>query len=180
MNERKGVITFQGKPLTLLGPELKPGVPAPDAELVGNDMAPVRLSSFRGRICVLSTVPSLDTPVCDVETRRFNEEAGKLGKDAVILTVSRDLPFAQKRWCGAAGVERVVTLSDYREGAFGRAYGIFIQELSLLARCLFVLDREGIIRDVQLVREITAEPDYAAVLAAVHRIAKGGAHDQPA
>lgn len=170
MTTRKGAVTFQGNPLTLVGDELRVGTPAPDALLVNNDLQPMQLSSYRGRVCVVSTVPSLDTPVCDTQTRRFNEEAGKLGTGTTILTVSRDLPFAQKRWCGAAGVERVVTLSDYRDGSFGRAWGLSIEELALLARCVVVLDREGVVRYVQLVREIASEPDYAAVLKAVKEI----------
>lgn len=169
MAERKGVATFKGGPLTLMGNELHVGDKAPDAQLVDNQMKPVRLSLWRGKVCVISTVPSLDTPVCDAETRRFNEEAGKLGVDTVILTISRDLPFAQARWCGVAGVERVKTLSDFREGAFGKAWGVFIQELGLLARCIFVVDREGIVRYIQLVKEVTAEPDYNSVIEAIQK-----------
>ena len=168
--ERTGKITLQGNPLTLLGPELKIGDAAPDVTLVNNELEPVALSSYRGRICIISTVPSLDTPVCDMETRRFNEEAGTLGDDVAIITVSMDLPFAQKRWCGAAGVENVVTLSDYSDRAFGRAYGVLIKELKLLARSVFVLDREGIIRYIQLVSEVADEPDYQAILEAVGKI----------
>nr|HPQ81995.1 thiol peroxidase [bacterium] len=121
-------------------------------------------------ICVISSVPSLDTPVCDMETRRFNEEAGKLGQDTAILTVSMDLPFAQKRWCGASGVSRVTTLSDYRGAEFGNSWGVLVKELHLLARCVFVVDREGMVRYVQLVREIASEPDYASVLEAVREV----------
>lgn len=125
-----------------------------------------------GRICVIASVPSLDTPVCDAEARRFNEEAGKLGKDTAILAVSMDLPFAQKRWCGAAGVERVTTLSDYRGASFGQAFGVLVRELHLLARCVFVVDREGIVRHRELVREVTSEPNYSAVLEAVRELAR--------
>lgn len=171
MSERKGAVTFQGNPLTLTGNEIRVGDKAPDVELTGNDLKPVKLSSFAGRVCVVSSVPSLDTPVCDLETRRFNEEAAKLGANTAILTVSMDLPFAQKRWCGAAGVARVTTLSDYRAAAFGTAWGVLIKELHLLARCVFVVDREGVVRYVQLVREISSEPDYAAVLKAVQEVA---------
>jgi thiol peroxidase len=164
MTERTGIITMKGNPLTLVGKELKVGEPAPDFEVLGNDLAPVKFSSFRGKICVISSVPSLDTPVCDMETRRFNEEAGKLGTDVVILTISMDLPFAQKRWCGAAGVDKVITLSDHREASFGTAYGVLIKELRLLARTVFVVDGEGVIRNIQAVKEQTEEPDYDAVL----------------
>jgi thiol peroxidase len=128
-------------------------------------MKPVSLSSYRGKVVILATVPSLDTPVCDMETRRFNSEATKLSDDVVILTVSMDLPFAQKRWCGTAGVDRVITLSDHRETALGRAYGLLIKELRLLARAVLVLDRDGIVRHRQLVKEVGDEPDYAAALA---------------
>jgi thiol peroxidase len=130
----------------------------------------VKLSSFRGKICIICSVPSLDTPVCDMETRRFNEEAGKLGDDVVILTISMDLPFAQKRWCGAAGVDKVITLSDHREGTFGTAYGVLIKELRLLARAVFVVGREGTIQYIQLVKELTEEPDYDTVLDAVNKL----------
>jgi thiol peroxidase len=156
--------------LTLVGSELKVGDPAPDFEILDNNLSPVRLSSFRGKVSIISSVPSLDTPVCDMETRRFNEEAGKLGENVQILTISMDLPFAQKRWCGNAGVDRVITLSDHREASFGTAYGVLIKELRLLARAVFILDREGIIRYIQIVNEITNEPDYDAVLEAVHKL----------
>lgn len=170
MKERTGAITFKGNPLTLLGNEITVGDVAPDCELLGNDLSPVRLSSYRGRVCILSAVPSLDTPVCDMETRRFNQEAGGLGDDVTILTISMDLPFAQARWCGAAGVDKVVTLSDHRDAAFGEAYGVLIKELRLLARALFVVDSEFIIRYIQIVKEMTEEPDYESVLAAAKKL----------
>lgn len=167
MTERAGAVVFGGKPATLLGRELKVGDAAPDFTLVGNDMQPVKLSDFRGKVVVISALPSLDTPVCDMETRRFNAEASKLGADVVILTVSMDLPFAQKRWCGAAGVDRVTTASDHRDASFGMAYGVLVKDVRLLARCVLVVDRQGVIRYIQLVRETGTEPDYAPVLAAV-------------
>jgi thiol peroxidase len=170
MEERAGVITMKGNPLTLAGKELKVGDPAPDFEALDNDLTPVRLSSFKGKVCVVSAVPSLDTPVCDMETRRFNEEAGTLGSDVRILTISMDLPFAQKRWCGAAGVDKVITLSDHRDASFGTTYGVLIKELRLLGRAVFVLDREGTIRYIQVVKEVTNEPDYDAVLEAVNKL----------
>jgi thiol peroxidase len=135
-------------------------------ELLANDLSPVRLSSFAGKVCIVTSVPSLDTPVCDIETRRFNEEAGKLGNGLAVLTVSMDLPFAQKRWCGAAGVRNVQTLSDHRDAAFGTSYGVLIKGLRLLARAVFVLDKNGVIRYQELVKELTDEPDYTAALAA--------------
>ena len=170
MEEHTGSITMRGNPLTLLGKELHPGEPAPDVEVLDNSLQPVKLSNYRGKVCVISSVPSLDTPTCDMETRRFNDEAGKLSSDVVILTISMDLPFAQKRWCGAAGVERVITLSDHRQAEFGDAYGMLIKELRLLARAVFVVDQSGIIRHIQLVKEIAEEPDYDAVIQAVKEL----------
>jgi thioredoxin-dependent peroxiredoxin len=167
MQERTGIITFGGNPLTLIGPQIKKGDAAPDAILLDNNMNAVHLSSYRGKICIISSVPSLDTPVCDMETRRFNTEAAKIGPEAMILTVSMDLPFAQKRWCGAAGVDKVITLSDHRNAEFGTAYGVLIKELRLLARTVFIVDPQGKIRYVQQVKEITQEPDYEAVLKAL-------------
>jgi thiol peroxidase len=170
MEERSAVVTMHGNPLTLVGMELNIGDPAPDLELLDNDLNPVKLSSFQGKVCVISSVPSLDTPTCDMETRRFNEAAGKLGDDVAILTVSMDLPFAQKRWCGAAGVENVVTLSDHRDAAFGTAYGVLIKELRLLGRTIFVTDRNGTIQYIQNVKELSEEPDYDAVIEAVQKL----------
>jgi len=153
--------------MTLLGPNLNVGDRAPEFSVVDNGLAPVTLASYAGKIKVISAVPSLDTPVCDTETRRFNQEAAGLPGSVVVLTVSLDLPFAQKRWCGAAGIDRVATLSDYRERSFGLAYGVLIKELKLLSRSIFVIDAADIIRSIQHVPEVTQEPDYAAVLAAV-------------
>ena len=170
MSERHGAVTFQGNPLTLVGKELQVGSPAPEFTALAKDLSEVRLSSFRGKTCVLFSVPSLDTPVCDTETRRFNQEAAKLGEDVQILALSMDLPFAQARWCGAAGVDKVQTLSDHREASFGNSYGVLIRELRLLARAVFVVDRDGIVRYIQLVKEITEEPDYESALKAVEEI----------
>ncbi len=167
MSEKKGVITFKGGPLTLVGPELKVGQKAPDAVLTANDLSAVQVASFAGKIVVLSCVPSLDTPVCDTQTRKFNEKAGQMGGEVVVLTVSMDLPFAQKRWCGAAGVDHVQTLSDYKGAQFASAYGLLIKELHLVARAVIVLDKQQVIRYIQVVPEVTTEPDYDAVLQAV-------------
>ena len=172
MAERKGAVTLRGNPLTLVGNEVKVGAKAPDVELLDNDLKPVKISSFKGKVAVVSSVPSLDTPTCDMETRRFNTEAAKLGDNVVILTVSTDLPFAQKRWCGAAGVDNVTTLSDHRDASFGTAYGTLIKELRLLARCVFVVDRDGVIQYFEVVKEIAQEPDYNAVLDAVRKLLK--------
>jgi len=170
MSDRSGVITMHGNPLTLTGDEVNKGDQVPDVELLANDLSPVKLSDFKGKVVVLSTVPSLDTPTCDLETRRFNSEAAGLGDEVAILTVSMDLPFAQARWCGAAGVEAVKTLSDHREAALGLAYGLLIKELRLLARCVLVLDRDQKITYIQMVNELSEEPDYEAVLAAVKEV----------
>lgn len=164
MKERTDLVTFTGNALTVLGDEVSVGEQGPDVEVLTNDLSAVKLSSFRGRICIISAVPSLDTSVCDTMTRRFNEEAGKLGEDVVVLTISMDLPFAQKRWCGAAGIENVQTLSDHRDGSFGLAYGLLIKELRLLARAVFVVDKDGVIQYKQIVPELTDEPDYEAAL----------------
>jgi len=166
----KRTVTIHGNPLTLLGDEIKIGQTAPDCELLDNDLNPVRLSQWRGKVVVLTSVPSLDTPVCDLETRRFNDEAASFGPEVEMLTVSMDLPFAQKRWCGAAGVQRLKTLSDHRQAAFGQAFGVLIQELRLLARAVFILDRQGVVQYAQLVPEITNEPDYEEVIQALQKI----------
>ena len=164
MNERTGIITFKGNPFTLLGPALKVGDKAPEFKVVDNGLAPVSLASYQGKIKVISAVPSLDTPVCDTETRRFNQEAASLPENVVVLTISLDLPFAQKRWCGSAGIDRVITLSDYQERSFAAAYGVMIKELRLLARVVFIVDATDTIRYIQTVPEVTSEPDYAAVI----------------
>ncbi|MBM4038841.1 MAG: thiol peroxidase [Planctomycetes bacterium] len=171
MVERAGAVTIHGNPLTLVGQELKVGDGAPDFTALGNALDPVKLSDFRGRVAVLASVPSLDTPTCDLESRRFNQEAAKLGAGVAVLVLSMDLPFAQKRWCGAAGVANVQTLSDHRDAAFGTAYGVLLKELRLLARAVFVVDKAGVIQYVQVVKELANEPDYAPVLAAVKRLA---------
>ena len=170
MKERKGQITIEGNPLTLIGNEVKLGEPAPDFEALDNNLSPVKLSSFKGKVCIICSVPSLDTSVCDIETRRFNKEAGQLGPDVVVLTISMDLPFAQKRWCGAAGIKNVQTLSDHREAAFGAAYGVLIKELRLLARAVFVIDKDGVVRYIEIVDELTNEPNYEAALKAAKEV----------
>jgi len=170
MEENAKIITMKGNPLTLIGKQPKIGGSAPDFEVLDNDLQPVRLSSFQGKVCVITSVPSLDTPVCDMETRRFNEEAGMLGSDVTILVISMDLPFAQKRWCGAAGVDKVTSLSDHLSASFGEAYGVLIKELRLLSRAIFVVDGDGIVQYVQFVKEVTDEPDYDAVLKALKKL----------
>jgi len=160
-------VTIKGKPFPLEGELPKIGEKAPEFTATANDMSPFPLSSLKGKTVILSAVHSLDTGVCDVETRRFNKEAAALGPDVSVVTVSMDLPFAQKRWCGAAGIDRVVTVSDYNQADFGKKYGVLIAPLRLLARAIFVVDSKGILRYAQLVPEVGQEPDYNAVLAAV-------------
>jgi thiol peroxidase len=169
--ERSGAVTFKGHPLTLIGPQLTVGAQAPNFQVLAQDLSPVTLESSTGKVRLISVVPSLDTPVCDAQTRRFNEEAAKL-PNVEILTVSMDLPFAQKRWCGAAGVDRVKTASDHRDASFGRAYGTLIKELRLLTRAVFVVDAGGTVRYAEYVPEMTSHPNYDAALAAVRSVAK--------
>ena len=167
MSGRKGLVTLQGNPMTLVGSPVESGDTAPNATVLDGDLSPVSLASFTGKIRVLLTVPSVDTSVCDAEVRRFNQEAAALGDDVVVLAVSMDLPFAQQRWCGAAGIDRVKVLSDHRDAAVGLAYGVLMEEVRLLARAVFVIDRTDRVCHSQLVREVADAPDYDAVLAAV-------------
>lgn len=171
--ERAGAVTMHGKPLTLLGPELKPGRKAPGFTAVGKGLAPVTLDQFKGKVKIIAAVPSLDTPVCDAETRRFNQEAAKLPGGVAILTLSMDLPFAQARWCGAAGVDKVTTLSDWQKAEFGQKYGVLIKDLHLLARAVFVLDKNDTLTHVEYVKELTEYPNYEAALAAARKAAQG-------
>src|SRR2546430_12774801 len=163
--ERAGATTLKGNPLTLIGPELKPGDKAPNFTLTGDDLKPVSLKDPANQVRIISVVPSLDTPVCDAQTKRFNEEAAKLsGVD--ILTVSMDLPFAQKRWCGAFGVDKVKMLSDHRDGSFGTNYGTLIKDMRIESRAIFVLDKGNIIRHAEYVKEVADYPNYDAALSA--------------
>lgn len=168
VKERKGIITFLGDPLTLMGNPVSVGEKAPDFTVLANDLSPRTLSDYANNILILSAVPSLDTGVCDIETQRFNSEAAKLSEKVRILTISCDLPFAQARWCGANGVSAVETLSDHRELSFGYAYGIAIKELRLLARAVFVVDTNGKITYQEIVPEMTHEPNYTAIFEAVN------------
>lgn len=167
MAERANAATFKGKPLTLVGAEVKVGDRAPHFKLVGNDLSDIDCTSFHGKVRVLSVAPSLDTPVCAAQTRTFNKEAINLSEDVVILSVSLDLPFALARFCGAEGIERVITASDYKYRSFGEAYGVYVRELGLLARAVFVIDKDDKIVYAEYVAEVTNEPDYAAAFKAV-------------
>ena len=163
-------VTMSGDPLSLAGREVQVGDRAPDFTALDEDLNERKLSDLKCKIRVLVSVPSLDTPVCDLQTRRFDEEASALGDAVRVLVVSMDLPFAQKRWRLAAGIERVHTLSDHRDASFGRAYGMLLPDLRLLARAVFVVDPDDVVRYVQVVPEITQEPDYDAVILAVKEL----------
>ena len=165
MSER--IVTMHGIELVLAGDEPQIGQAVSDIELAANDLLAVKLSDFRGKVCVITTIPSLDTPVCDIMTRRFNKEAVSLGDDVVVLAVSTDLPFAQARWCGDAEADNIQSLSDHKEAAFGESFGVLLRDLRLLARAVFVLDKKGVLRYVQIVGELADEPDYDAALKAV-------------
>lgn len=162
--ERPGATTLKGNPLTLVGPELKAGDKAPDFETVDKSLQSVKLGTG-GTVRIFSVVPSLDTPVCDAQTKRFNDEAAKL-PNVEILTVSMDLPFAQGRWCNAFGVDRVKMLSDHKAGSFGEAYGTLIKELRIESRAIFVVDKDNVIRHAEYVKEVADHPNYEAALAA--------------
>jgi thiol peroxidase len=168
--ERKGAVTMRGNPLTLVGPEIKAGQKAPDFHSLDKGLAPIGLDKFKGKVKIISVVPSIDTPVCDAQTRRFNEEASKLG-DVQILTVSMDLPFAQARWCGAAGVDKITMVSDFKDRDFGNKYGVLIKELGLLARAVFVVDKNDNVTHAEYVKEVANQPDYDATLAAAKKAA---------
>jgi thiol peroxidase len=167
-------VTLRGNPVKLEGSEIRPGQPAPDFTAVDNGLQAVSLGQAKGKVVILATVPSLDTPTCDTETRRFNEEAGKLGAGVEVWTVSMDLPFAQKRWCGAAGAAHVKTLSDFRDRAVGRAYGVLVGDgplKGLTARAVFVVGKDGKVQHAEYVKEIASEPDYEAALRAARQAA---------
>jgi thiol peroxidase len=170
MSDRTGVVTFLGNPLTLTGNPVAVGDAALSFTVLNGDLEPVDVLALPAKVKILVAVPSLDTPVCDVEARRFNQEAAALGDDVAIAVISEDLPFAQARWCGAAGVDRVTTYSDYKDVDFGTKYGILIKELRLLARTVLVVDDENVVRYIQIVPEVADEPDYDAALAAAKEL----------
>lgn len=168
MEKQTGKITFKGNPMTLMGPDLKVGDKAPEFKLIKNDMQPMTLADTQGKMRMMVVVPSLDTPVCDMEVRRFNQEATSL-EGVEVIVVSRDLPFAQKRWCGAANIENVTPVSDYRDGSFGMTYGVMIEELMLDARAIFVIGPDNTILYKEIVSEVTEEPNYEAALEAAKK-----------
>lgn len=160
-------VTFKHEPITLIGNEVKIGDTAPNFTVLANDLSPVTLENSKGKVRLISVVPSLDTGTCDAQTRKFNESASELGDNVVILTISNDLPFAQKRWCAAAGIDAVQTLSDHRDLSFGEAYGVAIQELRLLTRAVFVVDTNDKVTYVEYVPEATEHPNYEKAIEAV-------------
>jgi len=172
VNERSGLVTIEGNPLTLLGSEIKVGDAAPDFRVVDEGFKPVKLSDFRGKVVLISAVPSLDTGVCAMQTKRFNDEVDKLPENVTVLTVSQDLPFAQKRFCESEKIAKVRVLSDHVWREFGLGYGVLIKDMGLLARAVFVVGADGRVAYCQIVPEVTTHPDYDAALAAVHAAAE--------
>ena len=170
MEKRTGVVTFAGGPITLVGPEVKVGQQAPDFTVLSNDLQPKTLKDFEGKVKVISVVPSLDTGVCDAQTRWFNQDATALSEDVVVLTISMDLPFAQKRWCGAAGIDQVETLSDHRDLSFGENYGFILEGLRLLSRGIVVIDKDDVVRYVEYVPEVTSAVNFDAAEAATKEL----------
>lgn len=168
--ERKGIVTVRGNPLTLIGAELKVGDKAPGFTVLDADLKEVSLGAFAGKTKVISVTPSLDTPVCNFQARKFNQEAARLPDTVVVLNISMDLPFAIARVCSNAGIDKVKAYSDHREASFGTAYGVLIKELRLLARAIFVIDQADIIRYTETVPEITDHPDYDRALAVVGKL----------
>lgn len=163
-------VKFKGNPLELEGSQIKVGDKAPEFTVIANDLSPVSFGTPQGKVRLISVVPSLDTPVCDSQTRKFNEEAAKLGDKVEFITISVDLPFAQARWCGAAGIKNIKVLSDYRDLSFGKAYGVAIKNLRLLARSIFIIGLDNQVKYVEYVPELTNHPDYDAALKAVKNI----------
>lgn len=169
--ERKGLVTFKGNPMTLIGPEIKVGDKAPDFKVIDAGLAEVTLKNSAGKVRLISVVPSLDTGICEQQTKRFNDEAAKLPDKVAVLTISVDLPFAQKRFCGAGGITKLQTLSDHREASFGTHWGVLMKELRLLARAIFVVGADDKVKYVEIVKEIATHPDYDKALAAVKQVA---------
>jgi thiol peroxidase len=170
MHERHGFVTFKEAPLTLLGTAPQIGAKAPDFTALRGDLTPFSLGQAGGKVVVINSVPSLDTPVCAMQTRRFNQEAAGLGERVKVLVVSMDLPFAQKRFCATEGIANLETLSDHRDASFGSSYGLLIKELRLLGRAVLVIDKDGVLRYQQLVSEVGQEPNYDEALAAIRKL----------
>ena len=160
-------MTFKGSPMTVTGNQLSEGDMLPQFVLTGTEMQEITNAEFSGKVLIVSVAPSLDTPVCQLQTKRFNQEASKMSDQIAVLTVSRDLPFAQKRWCGAEGVEQVVCASDYKHRTFGQAFGVDAEDIGLLCRAVFVADKDGKLTYVDYVTELSEEPNYQEVLDSV-------------
>lgn len=171
--EKKGLVTVKGNPVTLIGAELRVGDKAPDFTVLDGELKEVSLKDYDGKIKLVSVTPSLDTPVCDMQARRFNHEAGKLPDSIAALNISMDLPFAISRFCATAGIDKVKAYSDHRDASFGTAYGVLIKELRLLARSIFIIDRDNTIRYIELVPELTDHPDYDRALKEVNKLHGG-------
>jgi len=169
--EQSGAVKFKGNPMTLVGAKVAVGATAPDFQVIDSALQAVTLASSAGKVRLISVVPSLDTPVCSQQTKRFGEALETLPQNVQVYTVSLDLPFAQKRWCGSEGVE-MTTLSDHRSKSFGTAYGVLIKELQLLARAVFVVDAKDLVTYAEVVPEVTEHPNYDAAIAAAKKAAE--------
>lgn len=170
--ERKGIVTMKGNPMTLIGPQLKAGDKAPEFTVLDNKFTSMGLKDFKGKVKLISVTTSLDTSVCDMQARRFNQEAGKLPEDIVLMNISMDLPFAISRFCTTAGIDKVKTFSDHKDASFGIAYGVLVKEMRLLARSIFIVDKDNIIKYVEIVPEITNHPDYDKALEMVKKLSR--------
>jgi thiol peroxidase len=168
--ENKNAVKVKGNPVTLIGEEIRFGQKVGDFKVLNTDLGDVLLSNFKNKIKLIASVPSLDTPVCDLEIKRFNDEASKLSKDLVIMFISMDLPFAQKRFCQANEIKMVKTFSDHRYADFGQKFGVLIKELRLLARAIFIIDKDDVIKYIQVVPELISPPDYDQALSALKKI----------
>lgn len=168
--ERTGIVTMKGNPMTLIGPQLKAGDKAPEFTVLDNKFTGIGLKDFEGKVKLISVTPSLDTSVCDMQARRFNQEAGNMPSDIVLINISMDLPFAISRFCTTAGIDKVKTFSDHHDAIFGTAYGVLIKEMRLLARSIFIVDKDNIIKYIEIVPEITNHPDYDKAIENVKKL----------
>ncbi len=171
--ERKGVVTFKSRPVTLIGTGLEIGSRAPEFSVIDRDLKEMALRDFKGKAKLISVAVSLDTPVCDAQARRFNEEAARLPEQIVVMNVTMDLPFAIGRFCSTAGIERIKTLSDYRDASFGMAFGVLIKEFRLLARAIFLLDRDNVLRYSEIVPEVTGQVNFEKALSEAKKLMAG-------
>ncbi|MCX8068989.1 MAG: thiol peroxidase [Thermodesulfovibrionales bacterium] len=168
--ERQGIITIKGNPITLVGNELKVGDKAPEFTVLDSSLNEVKLSDFKGKVKIISVTPSLDTPVCDMQLKRFEKEASSMSDNVVVINISVDLPFAISRFCGASGISKAKAYSDHRYLSFGQNYGLLIKELRLLARAIIIIDKDDVVRYFELVSEVTNHPDYDKALSTLKEI----------